>query len=85
MSLAAAAQVPLLPPIMLMLLIFVLQTMDGHSNAIICMVVASRLMYTGSADCTAKCWVTEYGDCTKQFRGHKHSVVCIKLYKGIRE
>ena len=60
-----------------------LQTMEGHNSTIICMVVASRLMYTGSADCTARCWVVEYGDNTKQYRGHKHSVVCMKLHKGV--
>ena len=60
-----------------------LQTMDGHNNAVICMLVVNRLMYTGSADSSAKCWVTEFGDCTRQYKGHKHSVICMKFNKGV--
>ena len=59
--------------------------MEGHRSSVICCAVAGRLMYTGSADSTAKAWVTEYGDCTKQYRGHKHSVICMKYYRGICE
>ena len=60
-----------------------LQTMEGHSNAVICMVVANRLMYTGGADGSARCWVTEFGDCTRHYKGHKHSVICMKFDKGV--
>ena len=60
-----------------------LQTMEGHSNAIICIQVVNRLMYTGSADSSAKCWVTEFGDCTRQYKGHKHSVICMKFNKAV--
>ena len=60
-----------------------LQTMEGHSNAVICMVVANRLMYTGGADASARCWVTEFGDCTRHYKGHKHSVICMKFDKGV--
>ena len=47
------------------------------------MIVVNRLMYTGSADSSAKCWVTEFGDCTRQYKGHKHSVICMKFHKGV--
>ena len=57
--------------------------MDGHSNAVISLLVVNRLMYTGSADGTAKCWVTEFGDCTRHYRGHKHSVGCMKFAAGL--
>ena len=60
-----------------------LQTMEGHSNAVICLVVANRLMYTGGADGSARCWVTEFGDCTRHYKGHKHSVICMKFDKGV--
>ena len=59
--------------------------MRGHTASVICMVVVNRLMYTGSADCNAKCWVTEFGDCTRKYTGHKHSVICMKFDKGTRE
>ena len=57
--------------------------MDGHTNAVISLVVANRLMYTGSADCTARCWVTEFGDNTRSYKGHKHSVICMKFDQGV--
>jgi hypothetical protein len=61
------------------------QVMDGHTNSVICLLVVNRLMYTGSADGTAKGWVTEYGDCTRQYKGHKGSVICMKFRNGIRK
>ena len=61
------------------------QSMEGHHNAVICLLVKNRLMYTGSADGGAKCWVTEFGDCTRQYSGHKGSVIMMKFDNGIRE
>ncbi len=59
--------------------------MQGHDSAIISLVVANRLMYSGGADGVAKCWVTEFGDSTRNYKGHRHSVICMKFDKGIRE
>jgi hypothetical protein len=42
-----------------------------------------RLMYSGSADGTAKCWVTEFGDCTREYKSHKGSVIAMKFHQGI--
>ena len=60
------------------------QSMEGHTNSVISLLVVNRLMYTGSADGTAKCWVTEFGDCTRQYKGHKGSVIAMKFSSGIR-
>ena len=57
--------------------------MDGHTNAVICILVVNRLMYSGSADGSAKCWVTEFGDCTRQYKSHKGSVIAMKFHAGI--
>ena len=62
---------------------FPFQVLEGHSSAVICLIVSGRLLYSGSADGTAKCWVIEFGDNTRQYRGHKHSITCMKLTKGI--
>ena len=62
-----------------------LQTMEGHKRAILCMVMANRVMYTGSADVSARCWVREFGECSKLYKGHQNAVVCLKFYKGICE
>ncbi len=40
-------------------------------------------MYTGSSDHTGRAWVTEFGDCTRVFKGHKHTVSCIKFHDGL--
>ena len=57
--------------------------MDGHTNSVISLLVVNRLMYSGSADATAKCWVTEFGDCTRHYKGHKGSVINMKFQTGI--
>ena len=61
------------------------QTMDGHTNSVISLLVVNRLMYTGSSDGSAKCWVTEFGDCTRQYKGHRGSVINMKFQTGIRQ
>lgn len=49
------------------------------------MSINHRLMYTGSQDGTAKCWVTEFGDNTVVYKGHTMSVTVIRFYKGLGE
>lgn len=49
----------------------------------ICCQVVNRMIYTGSSDHTSKSWVTEFGDCTRTYKGHKHTVFCIKYYDGL--
>ena len=41
------------------------------------------LMYTGSTDGLAKCWVTEFGDNTVTYKGHSLSVTVVRFYKGL--
>lgn len=45
--------------------------------------VINKIMYTGSADHTARAWVTEFGDCTRVYKGHKHSVAVVKFRDGL--
>jgi WD40 repeat protein len=59
--------------------------MDGHTNSVISLLLVNRLMYTGSADGTAKCWVTEFGDCSRVYKGHKGSVISMKFKNGFRK
>jgi hypothetical protein len=61
------------------------QVMDGHTNSVISLLLVNRLMYTGSADGTAKCWVTEFGDCSRVYKGHKGSVISMKFKNGVRK
>ena len=59
--------------------------MEGHADAVLCLTVASRFVYSGSADNTAKCWLIESGDCVKTYLGHQHSVNCIIFHHGMCE
>ena len=59
--------------------------MPGHRSAVLCLHVSNRMMYTGGADSIAKGWIKEYGECTRQFKGHGDSVICMKLQLGTRE
>lgn len=45
--------------------------------------VQNKILYTGSSDWTGKSWVVEFGDCTRTYKGHKHSVSCIKFIDGL--
>ncbi|KAL8587558.1 hypothetical protein ACOMHN_000964 [Nucella lapillus] len=40
-------------------------------------------MYTGSSDHTGRAWVTEFGENTRIYKGHKHTVSVIKVYDGM--
>ena len=60
-----------------------MKNIDAHRGPIVTMTINHRLMYTGSADGTAKCWVTEFGDNTQVYRGHGMSVTAVKFYKGL--
>ena len=61
----------------------IMKNIDAHRGPIVTMTINHRLMYTGSADGTAKCWVTEFGDNTQVYRGHGMSVTAVKFYKGL--
>ena len=63
----------------------IMKNIDAHRGPIVTMTINHRLMYTGSADGTAKCWVTEFGDNTQVYRGHGMSVTAVKFYKGLGE
>ena len=58
--------------------------MRGHGKDITCMQLVNKLLYTGSVDATARCFVTEFGDCTRTYKGHKHTVGVLKFNEGIR-
>lgn len=51
----------------------------------VCQQVQNKILYTGSSDWTGKSWVVEFGDCTRTYKGHKHSVSCIKFVEGLCE
>ncbi len=41
--------------------------------------MTNKLLYSISADHTARCWVIDVGDCTRIYKGHHHSVSCILI------
>ena len=62
---------------------FLLQIMTGHRQPVLCLMVKDKLLYSGSQDCTIRCWVRNYGHCSRIFKGHKDSVVSFKIDNGI--
>ena len=57
--------------------------MEGHEGPVMCLSIVNRLMYSGSQDGTARCWIREFGDCTRIYKGHGHSVNCMKFVNGL--
>ena len=45
--------------------------------------VINKILYSGSSDHTGRAWVTEFGDCTRVYKGHKHTVSVIKMKDGL--
>lgn len=43
----------------------------------------NKFLYSGAADRVGKSWVIEFGDCTRTFKGHKHSVSCLTYKDGL--
>ena len=40
-------------------------------------------MYTCAVDHTARCWVVEFGDCTRIYKGPKHTVGMMQYQDGL--
>ena len=40
-------------------------------------------MYSCSSDHNAKCWVVEFGDCTRTYKGHKHTIHSLFFQEGL--
>ncbi|XP_043225262.1 WD repeat-containing protein 86-like isoform X2 [Amphibalanus amphitrite] len=57
--------------------------MRGHTKDITCMQLVNKLLYTGSVDADAKCFVTEFGDCTRTYTGQTNTISCLKFHQGI--
>ena len=49
------------------------------------MQVVKKLLYTGSKDKTARCWVTAFGENTRTYQKSQHSVSCLKVANGVGE
>lgn len=43
----------------------------------------NKLLFSISADHTARCWVYDVGDCTRIYKGHRHTVSCIQVDNGL--
>jgi WD repeat-containing protein 86 len=43
----------------------------------------NKLLFSISADHTARCWVYDVGDCTRIYKGHHHTVSCIQVENGL--
>lgn len=44
--------------------------------------LTDRLLYSGSADRTVKCWLADTGERVRTFPAHRHSVSALKYHEG---
>lgn len=44
--------------------------------------LTDRLLYSGSADRTVKCWLADTGERVRTFPAHRHSVSALKYHAG---
>ena len=45
--------------------------------------VNNKLLFSSSSDKTIRSWVVEFGDCTRVFKGHTHTVGCLAVEDGL--
>ncbi|KAA0189597.1 hypothetical protein HAZT_HAZT001851, partial [Hyalella azteca] len=57
--------------------------MEEHDAPVMNLLIVNRLMYSCSQDCTARCWVREFGDCTNVYRDATDSLVVIHVKNGL--
>ncbi|CAG2113302.1 unnamed protein product [Medioppia subpectinata] len=60
-----------------------IRDLRGHGGAILCLLSHNRILYSGSADHTARAWALEYGECTRIYWRNTSSVTTIQYYDGI--
>uniref|UniRef100_A0A2I3TRJ1 WD repeat domain 86 n=1 Tax=Pan troglodytes TaxID=9598 RepID=A0A2I3TRJ1_PANTR len=54
----------------------------GHQGSVICLELVNRLVYSGSADRTVKCWLADTGECVRTFTAHRRNVSALKYHAG---
>lgn len=45
----------------------------------------NNFVFTGSADHTTRCWLSNNGTCHKVYNGHTHKISCLDVDKNIRK
>lgn len=55
------------------------QLTTAHGDAVLCMVVSARFVWTGSADCSLCAWDKDTGDLRATLRGHRNWVRCVAV------
>ncbi|XP_074595896.1 uncharacterized protein LOC141851020 [Brevipalpus obovatus] len=60
----------------------ILHTMKGHQGPVISIYAHKRILFSGSADKTARAWVLEFGQCTRVFE-NTAGVAQIQYYNGM--
>ncbi|XP_029639067.2 CMT1A duplicated region transcript 1 protein-like isoform X1 [Octopus sinensis] len=58
-------------------------TISGHAGSIHCLHLCEkkRIILSGSYDTSIRCWSIDSGRCQKIYRGHRSTVLCVRLFK----
>ena len=60
-----------------------LTIMTAHTSTVLSLFAHKRLLYSTGADHTARCWVMEFGECTRTYKDHGHSVSVLIERRGL--
>jgi WD40 repeat protein len=60
-----------------------IRDLKGHEGTVLCLLAHNRILYSGSADHTARAWAMEYGECTRIYWRNSSSVTCVQYFDGI--
>lgn len=61
----------------------IVQILKGHSGPVIALHVYKKILFSGSADKTARAWVIQFGEYTRVFEGNNSGVCHIQYFNGI--
>ena len=59
-----------------------LRSLYGHQAAILRFDTHKNMLFSASADKTARAWVMEFGEETRVFRGSRAPVTCVRYFNG---
>lgn len=59
----------------------IIRYLRGHDGAVLSLAVHNKMLFSASADRTARAWVMEFGEETRVFRGSQAGVTCVEYFE----
>ena len=58
-------------------------TLQGHTDAVNCLLVHNNILYSGSGDNTIRVWSLDTNECITALQGHTKWVGCLVVHNNI--